>query len=105
MFRRAEPRGSPFQMPTRLADGLGLESDLGHGCPRPCAPSPNALLPKTPGNLVPPRWLAGRQAGLGCTLTRDSSHTCGNSQRNTAQMALPEPNIIFRDANSGDGQG
>jgi len=24
------PGGSPFQMPTRLADGLGLESDLGH---------------------------------------------------------------------------
>src|SRR5438105_2346231 len=36
---RAGARGSPFQMPTRLADGLGLESDLGHGYPLPCAPS------------------------------------------------------------------
>ncbi len=36
-----DPRGSPFHMPARLADGLGLESDLGHGCPRPCAPPSN----------------------------------------------------------------
>lgn len=34
------PRGSPFQSPTELADGLGLGSDLGSGCPAPCAPSP-----------------------------------------------------------------
>src|SRR5438105_4307173 len=34
-----DPRGSPFQMPARLADGLGLESDLGCGYPQPCAPS------------------------------------------------------------------
>jgi len=33
------PRGSPFQSPARLAVGLGLESDLGRGCPWPCAPS------------------------------------------------------------------
>jgi hypothetical protein len=33
------PRGSPFQSPTELADGLGLGSDLGSGCPAPCAPS------------------------------------------------------------------
>src|SRR5437899_7598857 len=26
-------------MPARLADGLGLESDLDHGCPRSYAPS------------------------------------------------------------------
>src|SRR6266446_4936829 len=39
-----DPRGSPFQMPTRLADGLGLESDLGHGYPRPFAPSPDLLI-------------------------------------------------------------
>src|SRR5260370_30091368 len=37
---KRDPRGSPFQMPARLADGLGLESDLGHGYPRPFAPSP-----------------------------------------------------------------
>src|SRR3954454_3824405 len=35
------PRGSPFHLPTRLADGLGPGSDLGHGYPRPCAPSPD----------------------------------------------------------------
>src|SRR2546423_2343142 len=37
----ADPGGSPFQMPARLADGLGLESDLDHGCPRSYAPSSN----------------------------------------------------------------
>jgi uncharacterized protein len=36
-------RGSPFQLPTRLAGGLGPGSDLGHGYPRPCAPSPNCF--------------------------------------------------------------
>jgi len=33
------PRGSPFQSPTRLADGLGLRSGLGNGSPLPFAPS------------------------------------------------------------------
>src|SRR2546423_10385800 len=37
-----DPRGSPFQLPARLADGLGPGSDLGHGYPRPCAPSSNS---------------------------------------------------------------
>ena len=32
------PRGSPFQLPTELADGLGLGSDLGAGYPVPFAP-------------------------------------------------------------------
>src|SRR5262245_60917371 len=36
-------RGSPFQGPTRLADGLGLESDLAEGSPRP-APHPELSL-------------------------------------------------------------
>ena len=36
-------RGSPFQGPTRLADGLGLESDLAEGLPRP-APHPKLSL-------------------------------------------------------------
>jgi hypothetical protein len=31
---------SPFQMPTRLADGLGLESGLGATFTAPFAPSP-----------------------------------------------------------------
>lgn len=55
-----EPRGSPFQMPTRLADGLGPESDPGDGLHRR-SPHPGFL----PG-LVPPRWPAGRPASLGC---------------------------------------
>src|SRR5262245_58577238 len=33
------PRGSPFQMPTRLADGLGPESDRDNGSPLSFAPS------------------------------------------------------------------
>src|SRR5439155_6238654 len=74
--RLRDPGGSPFQMPARLADGLGLESDLGHGYPRPCAPSPACVrFPRLgvssdaiPGNLVPPRWLAGRRANLGCSI-------------------------------------
>jgi hypothetical protein len=36
---RRDPGGSPFQMPARLADGLGLESDLDRSCLRSCAPS------------------------------------------------------------------
>jgi hypothetical protein len=44
-------RGSPFQLPARLADGLGLESDLGHGYPRPCAPSSNCF--EEPGSPAP----------------------------------------------------
>src|SRR6185503_527321 len=55
------PRGSPFQMPTRLADGLGLESDLNDGSPPLCAPSSDFS-----EGLVPPRCLAGRQDSLGC---------------------------------------
>src|SRR3954470_10170602 len=37
--RHRGPRGSPFHLPARLADGLGPGSDLGHGYPRPYAPS------------------------------------------------------------------
>ena len=50
-------RSSPFQMPARLADGLGLESGLGSGCPAPFAPSP--FRSRDPGNLVPPRPVCG----------------------------------------------
>jgi len=38
-FAARNPRGSPFQMPTRLADGLGLESGLEFRCRNSCAPS------------------------------------------------------------------
>jgi hypothetical protein len=47
-------------MPTRLADGLGPESDLDDGSPSPFAP------PRIAPGLGPPRWPAGRQALLGC---------------------------------------
>jgi hypothetical protein len=36
----AGPRGSPFQLPTRLADGLGPESDRNGGSPPLFAPPP-----------------------------------------------------------------
>jgi hypothetical protein len=39
----ASRRGPLFQRPTRLADGLGLESDLAEGLPRP-APHPELSL-------------------------------------------------------------
>ena len=38
-FAHAKSRGSPFQMPTRLADGLGPESDRADGSPPTFAPS------------------------------------------------------------------
>jgi hypothetical protein len=57
-----DPGGSPFQMPARLADGLGHGSDLIHGYPWPFAPSPNLR----PGSLGPPHWPSGRKANLGC---------------------------------------
>src|SRR5882724_797730 len=52
-------------MPTRLADGLGPGSDLGHCDPnvsvRGLAPRPR--IPSR--NLVPPRWPPGREVNLG----------------------------------------
>ena len=64
------PRGSPFQMPTRLADGLGLESGLETGCPVSYAPSLNPY----PRTLGPPHRPAGRQTGLGCNYCQNQSH-------------------------------
>src|SRR3954463_13612669 len=69
-------RGSPFQLPTRLADGLGPGSDLGHGYPRPCAPSPELL----PGNLDPPHWPSGRKANLGCLHFHNAPIVCGRGK-------------------------
>jgi len=42
-FANAKSRGSPFQLPTRLAVGLGLESGLETGCPVSFAPSSSCL--------------------------------------------------------------
>ena len=62
--------GSPFQMPARLADGLGLESGLGAAYTAPFAPSSDELSPK---NSVPPRPAPGREPDLGCKSTADSA--------------------------------
>jgi hypothetical protein len=55
--------GSPFQMPARLAVGLGLESGLGSGYPEPFAPSTAECL----WSLGPPHPASGRKPDLGCT--------------------------------------
>src|SRR5690242_17207853 len=61
---QADPRGSPFQTPTRLADGLGHGSDLGsHGLSRITV---RPILERSSRNLGPPRWSSGRKANLGC---------------------------------------
>ena len=57
---RAKSRGSPFQLPARLAVGLGLESGLETGCPVSFAPS------STPRNLGLPRPASGRKPDFGC---------------------------------------
>jgi len=68
-----DPGGSPFQTPTRLADGLGHGSDLVHGYPWPFAPSPDLR----PGNLGPPHWPSGRKANLGCIYCQMNHRTPG----------------------------
>src|SRR5882672_11378689 len=72
---------SPFQLPARLADGLGPGSDLEFSYRNSFAPSRQqpfcALLAKvgvfalrsylpSAGNVGPPRRSAGRRAGVGC---------------------------------------
>src|ERR1017187_5271113 len=56
----ARSRGSPFQLPTRLADGLGLESGLGARRREPFAPSQSC------GISVPPHPVSGGNPDLGC---------------------------------------
>jgi hypothetical protein len=56
----AKSRGSPFQMPARLADGLGLESGLETGCPVSFAPSELLRI------LGLPRPAPGRKPDFGC---------------------------------------
>jgi hypothetical protein len=73
-YPERDPRGSPFQMPTRLADGLGLESDLGHACARPFAPPPDSRFHANSGNLGPPRRPPGREASLGCSNDQGIAH-------------------------------
>ena len=79
-----DPRGSPFQLPARLADGLGLESDLGHGYPRPCAPSPD-LLSEEFGFPAPSSRKESRLRLL-LTLAMNTSHILKNSQVADAQV-------------------
>ena len=68
------PRGSPFQWPTRLADGLDALGGLGNGSH--CR-SPHPVFHS--GLWFPPRRLAGRRADLGCLQT-DSFHIHRRSQ-------------------------
>lgn len=63
--RTSRVRGLPFQIPARLADGLGLESGLNRCCQRPYAPSPRRRCDTR--NLVSPGWYQGGDASLGCT--------------------------------------
>src|SRR5690349_4783519 len=56
-----DTRGSPFQLPTRLADGLGPGSDLETSYLASFAPSSHPVR-----ILGPPHRPAGRQADLGC---------------------------------------
>jgi hypothetical protein len=55
-----DSRRSPFQLPARLADGLGLESGLELCCQSACAPS------SFPRNLGLPHSASGRKPNLGC---------------------------------------
>jgi len=83
----AGPGGSPFQMPTRLADGLGPESDPDDGSPPPFA---RPWL--TPG-LVSPRQPAGRQADLGCY--EASIRPTGKTVNNTPCKLLMDSQIYY----------
>jgi len=58
--RTSRIRGSPFQLPTRLAVGLGLESGLETGCPASCAPSSTLRI------LGLPHPAPGRKPDFGC---------------------------------------
>src|SRR5271170_3426023 len=58
--RTSRIRGSPFQLPARLAVGLGLESGLETGCPVSFAPSSLLRI------LGLPCPASGRKPDLGC---------------------------------------
>src|SRR5664279_205151 len=66
MTRASRRRGSPFPLPARLADGLGLRSGLGSGGPPPYAPA--ALLAQNTafGFPAPSRGNAERLRLLNC---------------------------------------
>ena len=72
--------GSPFQMPARLADGLGLESGLGALYSAPFAPSPERCVQ---GISVPPRPVSGRRQNLGCWRSRALREPDVNHGENT----------------------
>lgn len=69
------PSGSPFQMPARLAVGLGLGSAPGHGYPFR-APRPRFF---RPGMLGPPCHHSGRSSDFG-ERTEAMCPDCGYGQ-------------------------
>lgn len=75
---KRSPRGSPFQMPTRLADGLGPESDrdkhLFRRSPRPGFPES--------GSPAPARRKVNRLRLL--TNGKNLDHICKESQNGPA---------------------
>src|SRR3954454_24943377 len=81
------PRGSPFQLPTRLADGLGPGSDLGHGYPWTYAPSPDRS-----GELGSPALALRKEGQLRLLLLQTIlySHEVGRLST-CPPVATPEP--------------
>ncbi len=121
---RRDSRGSPFQLPTRLADGLGLESGLRLCSQCLCAParfhpgfgSPAPALRKQPrfrlqisGNLsLPAPSVRGRKFPQSARLWRSASVPMKCSQAvgtcYPRHMAGPELNSPVRWIKGGRGQ-
>jgi len=81
--RTSRIRGSPFQLPTRLAVGLGLESGLETGCPASCAPSSTLRI------LGLPHPAPGRKPDFGCN-GKNLITTAGSCQnKNGAPCQTP----------------
>ena len=85
MPRKSRARGPPFQLPARLADGLGLESDPDHRLPGVLRPVPDFS-----GRLVPPRRRQGSGGGLGCAgVPKPRRGFLVNSSESSRKMSLP----------------
>src|ERR1043165_2305672 len=91
---RAKSRGSPFQLPARLAVGLGLESGLEISCLTSCAPSH--------------RWEFGSPASgfrkeAGLRLQDDSTPERESCQWTAAQVTVIQDNLFVAKVNSATG--